>query len=240
MNNLTLYCNCFINCYNLHTQFNQKNLICGSSLLPLEIKQKLTEYNYLLDDTGDNISHLNPVVGDLTGLYWIWKNTNDEYVGTNQYRRFWNDDVTNSLLLEENTIYISKPIEFAPKSLSQQLVESHGIFGMHVLTRAAHLGKIPLNEEMVNSLYHLTGLSPCNMFFGHRDIFNKLCEVLFSIILEIYEGSKYALNDTGYQSRSLAFLSERILNVIYFYSTYFFGEKVKIKPVEWDLYVQSQ
>ena len=41
--------------------------------------QKLSEY--VGDDTGDNISDKNPFFCELTGLYWLWKNTDSEYVG---------------------------------------------------------------------------------------------------------------------------------------------------------------
>ena len=48
--------------------------------------QKLSEY--VGDDTGDNISDKNPFFCELTGLYWLWKNTDSEYVGMVHYRRY--------------------------------------------------------------------------------------------------------------------------------------------------------
>lgn len=40
------------------------------------------------DDTGDNISEKNPYFSELTGIYWIWKNTNHEITGICHYRRY--------------------------------------------------------------------------------------------------------------------------------------------------------
>lgn len=43
------------------------------------------------DDTGDNISEKNLYYSELTGIYWVWKNTRHEIVGTCHYRRFFTD-----------------------------------------------------------------------------------------------------------------------------------------------------
>ena len=44
--------------------------------------------NYLYDDEGDNISNKNANYCELTGLYWMWKNVNDEFLGLAHYRRY--------------------------------------------------------------------------------------------------------------------------------------------------------
>lgn len=40
------------------------------------------------DDKGENISAKNPWYSELTGIYWVWKNTRQDVTGTCHYRRF--------------------------------------------------------------------------------------------------------------------------------------------------------
>jgi hypothetical protein len=239
--NLTLYCNSFAGKDPLHKQCNQKTLMCGSFYLTEDTKKNCINKEYILDNTLQNISHLNHLLGDLTGLYWIWKNTTDEFVGTNQYRRFYDDNQLSSLFpLDKNTLYVSDFLTFGESSWNQYIA-SHGELGINVLKKASQLKSIPLTETMINSLYHTNKLSSCNTFFAHRTLFDKTCALLFEIIFELYRGSKYLLEFTQFglhtgrdpnDKRLLAFLAERILNIIYIHKNYFFGN-VNIIPVKY-------
>lgn len=238
MKNLTLYCNCFKDHEHIKTQqrADQKNLMLGSFGLDSEYKNNLSRKNYYFDDTGNNISNLNQWLGDLTGLYWIWKNTQDEFVGTNQYRRYYLDDDLAKLDFDPKTLYISTPL-ICQINLFDQYSYAHSPIGIQILLRAATQNKIGLSvEHIVSVLNEVKVISPANLFFADRKLFNTVCERLFEIIFEIYEGTKYALPfiQPPEQYRMVAFLAERILNIMYHNAEYYFGDGVKIKTVMWE------
>lgn len=231
---LTLYCNCFNKHEPEHHQYDQKNLLCGSSLLLPAERKKYEKKNFVFDDTGDNISQLNPYLGDLTGLYYVWKNTNHEFVGTNQYRRFWIEKELEESGLNKNTLYISRPCLFKT-SVADQFIECHGVNGLNILTSAVMHGKVDLTFERIACLNQIQKMSTCNMFFAENKIFNRVCDTLFSIVFELFEGSKYTLDfvQKESQKRMLAYLAERILTVLYIHKDYYFGN-VEIVPITWD------
>ena len=62
--------------------------------IPLQVGKAETEdLGYLGDDTGDSISHKNKYYGELTGLYWLWKNYSDvDIIGICHYRRYFSGE----------------------------------------------------------------------------------------------------------------------------------------------------
>ncbi len=76
-------------------------------LVPLQVGAAANgRFGITSDDTGDNISSKNCFYGELTGLYWIWKNVTDaDIVGLCHYRRYF--------LNPDNTIMTASDIEAA-------------------------------------------------------------------------------------------------------------------------------
>ena len=241
LQDLAMYCMSYNAIPPKKKQFKQTTVMCGAALLDDDTRKLCESRGMILDTEGENISSSNRLLGDLTGLYWVWKNTHDEFVGVNQYRRFWNElDLKEKFDPSKKALYISQPKVF-DVNFWQQYQTYHGEVGIHVLYHAAKSRKIPITEKMLDGMAQINFVSPANMFFAQRDVFNLTCSRLFDIITELYEGSKYILpyvqKDMHYKGpddmRLLSYLSERILNVMYANHRYFFG-KTEIIPVNYD------
>jgi hypothetical protein len=234
MIDLTLYCNSTPTLLPRSQQFNQINLICNSHSLTDQQRSNFRSMNYAFDDVGDNISMLNSDLGDLTGLYWVWKNTDHDWVGTNQYRRFWDEQQITSIGLRSNTVYVYD-IRFDRVNALKQFVLHHGIILPQMLYEAASQRSIDMTQEVVMSIEEINYVYACNMFFCERELFNKICQKFFEITLELYQGSKYTLpyidTGTGRHRRGIAFLAERILTLLFKEKQYYFGN-IDIQPID--------
>lgn len=81
----------------LVAQHKEAEVFHNEVYIPIHVGKALskTELGILCDDTGDNISHLNPYFCELTAQYWAWKNMHDvEYIGLCHYRRYFQTEFT--------------------------------------------------------------------------------------------------------------------------------------------------
>lgn len=70
--------------------YKPATIIENECLIPMQVGKILsdTDLEMLGDDTGDHISDKNFFYAELTGIYWLWKNSHAEYKGLFHYRRF--------------------------------------------------------------------------------------------------------------------------------------------------------
>lgn len=180
------------------------------------------------DDTGDNISTLNPYFCELTALYWLWKNNNSSYKGLVHYRRYFATQhfyKLHSRKRFERTIeqpeleqMLKKHPVILPKK-RHYLIET--IYSHYAHTMYAQQLDVTLDvlrdiaPEYVtswNSLMKKHSAHIFNMLIMDREHFDAYCEWLFPILFELtirLDPAQYNAFHARYPGR----ISEMLLNV---------------------------
>ncbi len=179
-------------------------------------------YDYKRDDSGDNISYKNSDYCELTGLYWIWKNTDDSYKGIVHYRRFfcksrWNGNEKNIISIDklnewlEEYDLITTYQEHIRFSLKKKLILYHCSEEVFDAMRDSVLRLYPEYIDCFDKVFNGNTMSICNMVYCKKKVFDSYCEWLFKILNETEKTVEQ--KKLEYQPRLYGFLSERLFNV---------------------------
>ena len=204
-----------------HKKFNVPNLNGYCALqVGAEGKEK---YGYLRDNIGNHISGKNANYCELTGLYWIWKNTDDSYKGLVHYRRYFGrNNLSNKisdicsyeyLLNCLKSVDIVLPyVEYFKQNAKEEILLHCCTEEIFDKLRQIIETKYPDYIETYDRYFNANKASLFNMLFCKREIFDAYCEWLFSILFVLEKQVDLAKLNT-YQQRLYGFLSERLLNV---------------------------
>jgi len=89
---------------------------------PILAGQTVSDKDYITDNTGENISYLNPYFCELTTHYWAWKNIDCEYYGFFHYRRYLSFNKNNKPKTSDR-IYFESKIQ----SLTNNEIDKNGL-----------------------------------------------------------------------------------------------------------------
>ena len=204
-----------------HKKFNVPNLNGYCALqVGAEGKEK---YGYLRDNIGNHISGKNANYCELTGLYWIWKNTDDSYKGLVHYRRYFGrNNLSNKisdicsyeyLLNCLKSVDIVLPyVEYFKQNAKEEILLHCCTEEIFDKLRQIIETKYPDYIETYDRYFNENKASLFNLLFCKREIFDAYCEWLFSILFVLEKQVDLAKLNT-YQQRLYGFLSERLLNV---------------------------
>lgn len=176
----------------------------------------------VIDGSGDNIAELNSSFCELTALYWVWKNCNDQLKGIVHYRRFFESSDSRGSLLAigaaENML-AEHDVIVPEKYWLLNTVEKH--YGSHhnnkdfALLRESISAVQPSYLEVFDDCMGLRYVYPYNMLVAKADVYDAYCEWLFSIMFALRERLLQFedVERDAYQNRVYGFLSERLMNV---------------------------
>lgn len=167
------------------------------------------------DIAGENISEKNRQFCELTGLYWIWKNAVEDYVGLVQYRRHFllPDNWLERMAANQVDVILPVPLYVAP-SIAGNYMDRHIAADWEYLMEY-FAAELPEEYEEARHFFGGNLYSPCNMLIARKEVFNQLCEWLFPILFAVAEhgGEK----EDAYLNRYPGFISERLIT--YFFET---------------------
>lgn len=201
-----------------HVRFNPpKNDI----YVPLHVgKLGKNDLGYLGDDTGENISDLNYLYGELTGLYWIWQNISDvKYAGMCHYRRYFLND-SKDIMTEEDYLEILKDHDaIVPRAMK---CDKEKTYYEHY-AQAHNRNDLDAVKNALNKLYpeYYSAFEQAmngNIFYWGNLVVTKLsvlksyAEWLFNIFAEAGESINVQDYDS-YHRRVYGFLSEQMFYV---------------------------
>lgn len=191
--------------------------------------------SYLTDDIGENISYKNNSYCELTVLYWLWKNSDDNIVGLTHHRRFFfQDRLFPQILkieeirdiLKEGDLIIPKPVSVGT-SVEEQYKAVH-IREDYDLCRETIRECFPEFLDAFNKNSKLSFLHPYNMLVARKEILNAYCSFLFPLLEQVEKQIDLSGRD-NYQQRVFGFLAERL------FQTWLLKED-QIKPIEIPVY----
>lgn len=169
---------------------------------------------FLSDDHGDNISEKNPSYCELTGLYWMWKQSEADIIGLCHYRRFFKND-KGSLLQKEDIIdYLSNNDIILPKKSAllkgtyMETFKNHYLLEILELTRDVIVEISPDYLDCFDEIMNQDEFYNNNMFVAAKDLADEYCDWIFPILEEI----ENRVEIENYP-RVLGLVSEAIFNV---------------------------
>ena len=183
---------------------------------------------YTGDNTGENISTLNPYYCELTGLYWAWKNLDCDYLGLVHYRRYFTkmsqkfseainiDDVVLSQtdieqLLDDADVIVPKKRRYYIETLYSHY--AHTLDGSHLDKTREIISRIsPAYLETYDQVMTQRSGYMFNMFIMRKELVNDYLTWLFPILDKLYEQID-TTKKTSFEARFPGRVSELLFNV---------------------------
>lgn len=189
------------------------------------------DLGYVGDDSGRNISDLNPYLNEMTAAYWIWKNTSHDVVGISHYRRFFSNQPSRvfdpkHIITRDQVVGILRSFDMIVALEDNYSYNQYGFLihdvGAHIANSAAAVTKTMMSiyqpdyVDVFDFVMCNSAMFRCNMMITRKHVFDAYCEWLFSFLLPARETfmsmaplDKMSVN----QKRIFGYLAERMMNI---------------------------
>lgn len=184
---------------------------------------------YQGDNTGDNISTLNPYFCELTGMYWMWKNLKADYLGLAHYRRHfclrkkkaengeeskWKS-VLNSkeaqIMCKQYDVIVPEKRHYVIETLESHYAHTHYIEHLEK-TREIISERYPQYLDSYDKILKKKSGYMFNMFVMRADLVDEYCSFLFNVLHELDKRVDTS-NYSAFQARYPGRVGEILLNV---------------------------
>jgi len=222
--------------------------------MPIQVGRLDVDYDlgFQTDAEGINIGHKHYTYSEFTAIYWAWKNIKDiEYIGYCHYRRYFclnqhKNYPREALIIKEEELF---KIDFSTDSLKNifskydVVLPRKRIFPSNVwkVMNSCHdkrdmqiVEKIleKLHPEYVQTfnkcLKKTNRLEQVGILITRKEIFDRYCEWLFSILEEIEKNTNFNENSL-HTGRKIGFIAEQLCPVYFHHHNF----RIKHLPIAW-------
>ncbi|MBQ2472665.1 MAG: DUF4422 domain-containing protein [Lachnospira sp.] len=211
-----------------HKKFNPPE---NKDYVPIHVgREKSEDLGYIGDDTGDNISGLNFLYGELSGVYWLWKNLDSNgNIGICHYRRYFIDDnkkIIDPAVFDEELKEYDMIVSYENKLPNMNFREAFArANNVEILDEMGNYIKenfpedyIAFREVMKSKSSYIGNLMVCK-----KETFDDYCNWAFAILFGMSNRIDYTKFTDLYHLRIFGFLGEALLNI------YIFKNNLKVK-----------
>ncbi|WP_349946247.1 DUF4422 domain-containing protein [Lacrimispora sp. BS-2] len=170
--------------------------------------------DYVMDNTGDNISIKNKMYCELTTQYWAWKNVEADYYGFCHYRRFMSfanvqaetPDIREQICVKVLNDYTVKKYNLDDEILTKKFIEQYDC----ILPMQQDLRKLPTPKGRKKNVYdHFAGH---DRLFMNQDDLNKLLEVINDLFPEYSDDAKVYMGNPYFWGFNCFVLKKELFN----------------------------
>ncbi len=163
----------------------------------------------LTDDTGMNISERNRMYCEMSAVYWVWKNTEHDWVGIEHYRRHLL--VRPEMLTEDVDAILPLPYTCYPNEMAQFLrFTTEDVLNALLKTlKELHPSEFARYHDILYGKYQYT----YNLVCAKRKVFDDYCRWFFEITehMETMADEVPEIKET----RALSYVAEVLTNLYF-------------------------